>query len=236
MRSEPSLRKLYSTLAPWFHLLTSPEDYSEEAGVVLQVLGPSAPHPVRPLLELGSGGGNNASHLKRSLQMTLVDLSSDMLALSRRINPECEHIAGDMRSVRLHRQFDGVLVHDAVMYMTSVTDLKECIETAYVHCKPGGTALFMPDFVKETFVNCVHHGGHDDDSRSLRYFEWTFDPDPSDATYTVDFVYMLREPAIPLRIEHDLHLYGLFSCDVWTRLLGESGFAPTITEDPYGRQ
>ena len=53
------------------------------------------PRP-RTLLELGSGGGNMASHLKRDLRLTLTDLSMQMLDESRRINPEAEHLVGDI--------------------------------------------------------------------------------------------------------------------------------------------
>ena len=35
--------------------------------------------------------------------MTLVDLSEEMLAVSRELNPECEHLQGDMRTLRLGR-------------------------------------------------------------------------------------------------------------------------------------
>ena len=49
----------------------------------------------RTVLELGSGGGNNASHLKAQFRMTLVDRSPGMLAVSRALNPECEHVEGD---------------------------------------------------------------------------------------------------------------------------------------------
>ena len=41
-----------------------------------------------------------------------------MLELSRTLNPDCEHLEGDMRTLRLGRTFDAVLIHDAVMYMT----------------------------------------------------------------------------------------------------------------------
>ena len=51
--------------------------------------------------------------------MTLVDLSAEMLEVSRQLNPECEHIQGDMRTIRLGRQYDAVLVHDAVDYVTT---------------------------------------------------------------------------------------------------------------------
>ena len=32
--------------------------------------------------------------------------------MSRSINPECEHVQGDMRTLRLGREFDAVFVHD----------------------------------------------------------------------------------------------------------------------------
>jgi trans-aconitate methyltransferase len=56
------------------------------------------------LLELGSGGGNNASHMNRRFaELVLVDVAPGMLEVSRRLNPECAHVAGDMRTVRLGR-------------------------------------------------------------------------------------------------------------------------------------
>ncbi len=228
--------KLYGELASWFHLLSSPADYAEEAEFARSLLTGAAAAPIETVLELGSGGGNNASHLKAHFQMTLADLSPGMLDLSRKLNPECEHIIGDMRTLRLGRVFDAVFIHDAVMYMTSEDELREAIETAFIHCKPGGAALFMPDMIRETFVSLTTHGGHDGDGRSIRYIEWTFDPDPSDTTYTVDFAYLLRERDLPVRVVHDRHLFGIFPRDTWLRLLSEAGFQPKATADPWGRE
>lgn len=56
-----------------------------------------------------------------------------MLGLSKALNPECEHHLGDMRTLRLGQTFDAVLVHDAVMYMTTVTQLGEAAATAFAH-------------------------------------------------------------------------------------------------------
>src|SRR5205085_10089003 len=113
------------------------------------------------VLELGSGGGNTASHLKKHFSMTLVDRAPGMLAASKTLNPECEHIAGDMRTARLGRTFDAVFIHDAIMYMLTEADLRSALQTARVHCAPGGAALFVPDWMKETFAPRTGHGGHD---------------------------------------------------------------------------
>ena len=211
--------RLYHELADWFHLLTAPADYAEEAETYRRLLAEACPQPIRSVLELGSGGGNNASHLKAHFETTLTDLSPVMLDVSRTINPELEHIQGDMRTLRLGRTFDVVFVHDAVMYMTTEEDLRAAIETAAVHVRPGGVAVLTPDTTRELFAPDTRHGGHDgEDGRRLRYLEWEHDPDPGDSTYEVDFVVVLQEPGKPLRIEHDHHTFGLFpnsTCAVW---------------------
>ena len=176
------------------------------------------------VLELGSGGGNNASHMKRDFQMTLVDLSEPMLALSRSINPECEHVLGDMRSLRLGRTFDAVFVQDAVCYLTTLDDLRLMLETAWVHCRPGAAALFAPDSLRETFRPCTSHGGHDGAARALRYLEWAWDPDPSDATYLSDMAYLLRDEAGQVRVEFDRHQLGLFGRSDWLDGMRAVGF------------
>jgi len=231
----PEQPRLYSEFSSWFHLLTAPAGYAEEAEFALKVLTESS-SKIESVLELGAGGGNNAFHLKKHFEMTLTDLSPSMLDQSRGINPECEHVPGDMRSIRLGREFDGVFVHDAVSYLTTQEDLMACMKTAFVHCKPGGVVLFMPDFVRERFRPGMHHGGNDGNGRSMRHLEWTFDPDPCDTTYTVDFVYMLREGNGPVRVEHEPHVLGLFSREDWLRWLAETGFAARMIEDPYDRE
>jgi SAM-dependent methyltransferase len=217
--------RLYGDLASWFHLLTSPEEYAEEAEIYRQLLVGAADESIRTVLELGCGGGNNASHLKRHFDMTLTDLSPEMLELSRTLNPECEHVEGDMRTLRLVREFDAVFVHDAIDYMATRDDLRAAMETAFVHCRPGGVALFVPDFVRERFEPRTSHGGNDGPTGALRYLEWDWDPDPEDDTYLVDFAVLLREEDGTVRVEHDRHECGLFAREMWLGLLREVGFA-----------
>jgi SAM-dependent methyltransferase len=216
--------RLYGDLASWFHLLTSPEEYAEEAEIYRQLLVGAADESIRTVLELGCGGGNNASHLKRHFAMTLTDLSPEMLELSRTLNPECEHVEGDMRTLRLGREFDAVFVHDAIDYMATRDDLRAAMETAFVHCRPGGVALFVPDFVRERFEPRTSHGGNDGPTRALRYLEWDWDPDPEDDTYLVDFAVLLREEDGTVRVEHDRHKCGVFARETWLGLLREVGF------------
>jgi SAM-dependent methyltransferase len=240
--SGPSEVGLYDAFAPWFHLLTAPEDYAEEASFVLESLREHVGGPLEDLLELGSGGGNLASHLKGALRLTLTDLSPQMIELSRSINPECEHLVGDMRTLRVGRTFDAVLIHDAICYMTTEDDLRAAVLTAFAHLRPGGAALFMPDFTRETFEPGTDRGGHDGPAlahgqpgRALRYLDWVTDPDPTDATYQVDYAILTRDADGSVRVHHVQEIEGLFAHQTWLDLLTDAGFRTTSVEDPEGR-
>ena len=219
--------KMYDDLATWWPLVSSPDDYAEEADFYRRVLLDAAGGPgILTILELGSGGGNNASHLKRHFQMTLVDAAAGMLDVSRALNPECVHVQGDMRDVRLGRTFDAVFVHDAIDYMTTPADLRLAMDTAFVHTAPGGVALFCPDHVAENFRPSAEVGGHDepDGARGVRFVQWSWDPDSSDETAISDFAFLLRHDDGSVTVEHDRHTFGLFPRALWLRTLAEAGF------------
>jgi SAM-dependent methyltransferase len=235
--SEP---RLYGELADWFHLLTAPADYADEADLYRRILVEACDDPPRTVLELGSGGGNNASHLKAHFKLTLVDRSARMLELSRTLNPECRHVVGDMRDVRLGEEFDAVFVHDAVSYLTTEADLEAGAATAVAHLRPGGAALFVPDFVRERFEPRTGHGGHDGGERALRYLEWFWDPDPGDTTYVCDFAYLLRESG-EVRCVQDRHVCGLFPRATWLEVLERAGLDARLQvvppdEEPAGAE
>jgi len=223
--------KLYHELAEWWPVFSDPKEYRSEAVYFARVLGEAIKPAPRTVLELGSGGGNSAFHLKKHFAMTLVDRSPRMLNVSRKLNPECEHIKGDIREVRLGRTFDAVFVHDAICHMTTERDLRAVLQTAYEHCRPGGVGLFVPDFVRETFVGGTDQGGNDSPDRRLRFLQWIFDPNPRDTTYLVDFAILLRNRQGRARVVHERHTLGLFARARWLRLLREVGLDPVVVHD-----
>ena len=121
-----------------------------------------------------------------------------------------------------------MFIHDAICYMLTEEDLLLALSNAYLHTRPGGSSLFVPDYVRERFHASTNHGGQDGGGRGLRYLEWTWDPDPDDQTYTVDYALLLRERDGSIKLEHDRHIEGLFSRAVWLRSLTEVGYEATV--------
>ncbi len=224
---------LYDALTPWYHLVDPPEDHAEEVDAFVEAFAAAIDGPRRTLLELGSGAGHNASHLKAHYACTLTDLSEPMLALSRARNPECAHVVADMRTLRLGRVFDAVLAHDGITYMTTEPDLRAAIETAFVHTRPGGAAIFTPDDVADTFVDRTDVHEADDGVRSLRYIEWSWDPAPGDDKAQVEYALLMREGG-EVRACHDRHETGLFPRATWIRLLQAAGFLVDSVRRPIG--
>jgi SAM-dependent methyltransferase len=229
--------RLYSDLASWWPLLSPPSGYAEEAADLLPILlDGSDATPVRTLLELGSGGGSLAYHLKDHFTLTLTDRSPGMLAVSQQVNPECEHICADMTSLNLGREFDRVLIHDAIMYATDAGMVRATLLTAARHCRPGGLVVVLPDCVRETFTPGTEMGGEDgEDGRALRYLEWSWDPDPTDYTFQVAYALLLREAAGQVKVESDQHTEGCFPRADWLAWFADAGFSTRIHQDPWNR-
>jgi SAM-dependent methyltransferase len=231
----PGEYRLYQDLAGWWPLISPPEQYADEAACVAAALA-AAQIPVREVLDLGSGGGHVAAHLKDRMTLTLVDLSEQMLAVSRQLNPECAHQQGDMRTVRLGRTFDAVLVHDAVDYMTTEAELGQVIETAFVHCRPGGAAVFVPDHIAENFQAATGGGGGGDAAgRHASFRERAWDPDPADSWIQAEYEFVLRAADGTAQVIRETHRLGAFSRPAWSRLLAGAGFEADITGQAAGR-
>lgn len=141
----------FGAYARYYDLLYRDKDYAGEAQFVRRLLLQHAP-ALRSVLELGCGTGHHAALLAaEGLEVHGVDRSDEMLAQAAerrlRLTPELAQqvsfSTGDVRTLRLGRQFDAVVSLFHVMsYQTSNADLGAAFETARAHLRPGGLFLF----------------------------------------------------------------------------------------------
>ncbi len=229
--------RLFDDLAKWWPVLSPAADYEEEAPELIGILESAGEAVPQSVLELGCGGGSMSFWLKRRFAMTLTDMSETMLEVSRKTNPECAHELVDMRDFDLGREFDAVLIHDAVQYLATREELAATFRNAARHLRPGGAVVLLPDRLPESFEAGVDSGGNDDPQtgRGLRFLEWATDPDPDDEQFEIEFAFMLRDADGTVTVEHDRHVLGLFDREVWLELLRDAGFTPRAFDDSFGR-
>lgn len=223
------VNRLYNDLAWLWPMWGNPkEEYKQWCNLVVQITKRYAKCRVRSLLNMGCGGGKNAFNLKKHFNVTGIDISKPMLKLAKKLNPKCTFQHGDMRNCSLKRRFDSVLIDDSVSCMLTKTDLFKVFKNAYKHLTDGGVMIVTPDECKETFrQNTTRVSSADPaskpDNTDVMFIENYYDPDKKDTTYEGTLIYLIRKNG-KLRAEHDLHILGLFSLDVWRKKLREAGF------------
>jgi SAM-dependent methyltransferase len=139
-----------SFYADSYDTLYQDKDYQAECDLIRRVFQEFSDHPVRQILDLGSGTGNHAIPLaQQGYQVVGVERSENMLAHARAKAARCpaDHRAvfqqGDIRNIELGRQFDAALILFAVLgYQQENADVMAALRTARRHLRPGGLLVF----------------------------------------------------------------------------------------------
>jgi len=226
----PAHPRIYTELAHLWPLLSPAADYAQEVATFRDRFRRFGVEDGARILHLGSGGGSVDHHLKRHYRVTGVDLSREMLDGARSMNPEVDYRHGDLRDLRLGELFAGVLVHDAVSYMTSVEELEAAYRTAAAHLGPGGVLLTFPEELSSRLAGFQPRmEWHRDGDRILTLVELVHDPDPTDFAYQRIMVVIFQEGG-ELRVEVDRHPSGAFPLEVWVGAIERAGFHVTVEE------
>jgi len=89
----------------------------------------------------------------------------------------------------------------------------------------GPGIVIAPEWVKGHFPGtCSRQFTAENNGTKVAFFEYEYDSDPQDSTIDSVIVYVIRR-GNRVRIEHDMHLTGLFSVAEWRGLFKRSGFA-----------
>jgi ubiquinone/menaquinone biosynthesis C-methylase UbiE len=211
----------YNDLAWTEDWLADPAEYEDEVAAYVKLIQQSASEPPRTLLHLGCGAGGHDFVFKRSFTVTGVDLSLGMLDKARATNPDIEYLEGDMRTLRLNKQFDAVAIPDSIDYMATLADLQLAIRTAVDHLVTGGVMLVVAK-TKETFRNNNFAYSGEKNGLHVTLLENNYINPFRPNTYEATMVYLIRNQG-RLVIHTDCHTLGLFSQATWDKVFDDSG-------------
>lgn len=219
-----SKRRMYNDLNWAWPLISHEKNYVEAAESIIKSVLVNSGIEVKTALHIGCGGGGHDYTLKKTFELTAVDLSEEMLEHARKLNPDVTYHQGDMRNVRLGKKYDAVIIADSINYMLTEKELGAAFKTAFEHLRPGGLfftyAEYFADRFKQNMTWCSSHKKEDVD---ISFIHNNYDPDPSDTMFESTFIYLIRRDG-KLEVETDVHCQGLFEQEVWIRLLRDAGF------------
>ena len=215
--------RLYNDLSWIWPVMSPPGEYVEETRLFSNAIKKNAEISVKTLLHLGCGGGHNDYTFKRYFDVTGLDISPRMLALAKKLNPQCDYVNGDMRNPKLSRQFDSVFAGDSISHILNEKGLSRVFNGAFKSLKPGGVFLVVQEFVKGK----IGHNSAECVSRSskileMTYVEYRFDSDANDTMFETAFVYFLGNKG-RLKVETDSGVMGIFPEATWMKLLKSAG-------------
>ena len=208
---------VYNDLAWTEHILAPPESYEDEASIYINFLKDYVSGDNPSVLHLGCGAGGHDFHFKNHFSMTGIDLSEGMLEVAKMTNPEITYIKGDMRTVGLNKKFDAVIIPDAIMYMTTLDDLKATVRNACAHMKSGGVLLIVAHTREEFRNNNFAYTGEKD---NVYITVLENNHIVSESTYEATFVNLIRQDN-DLSISYEVHTLGLFSYEEWMNIFEE---------------
>lgn len=95
------------------------------------------------VLDVGCGSGDpmSAYLIGRGVHLTGLDSAPSMIAMCAERFPDHEWIVGDMRTLQLHRTFDGILAWDSFFHLTA-DDQRGMFPLFKAHSHPGSALLF----------------------------------------------------------------------------------------------
>ena len=137
----------YGALASSYDRLTGDVDYGAVVDFYFQILDREKLQP-RTALDLACGTGSVALLLaQRGLQVTGVDMSSDMLCQASQKAQEQDlpvfFVCQRLQDLRVPRAVDlAVCALDSLDYITDPTDCEEAIRRIYKALNPGGCFIF----------------------------------------------------------------------------------------------
>lgn len=232
---------VFGKYSSYYNLLYKDKDYAGEVEYVHNLIRKHYPE-ANDILDLGCGtGGHDFLLTEKGYHVTGIDRSEEMLAvansqLSSLIpNPSSlSFTQGDIRNIRLNKNFDAVISLFHVMsYQTSNEDLRAAFETAKAHLKPGGVFIFDcwygPAVLTERPAMRVKRL-EDDATSVLRIAEPAVFPNDNvvDVNYTILITDKKSGVTEELREIHRMRY--LFKPET-EMMLSDAGFKPLVCEE-----
>ncbi len=150
---------MFKETARYYDRIYAFKDYAAEASKIRVIVEEELRTGGRRLLDVACGTGLHLEQLKAHFDAEGLDLSPELLEISRERNPKLTHHTADMRTFELDARFDVVTcLFSSIGYMTTADDLHRAIERMAAHLVPGGFLIVEPWLTPDAWRSNTVHG------------------------------------------------------------------------------
>lgn len=222
----------YQTFAQLYQNLFDPSVYDQWVDFVVSKTKPGM------LLDIGGGNGEIGSVLtKKGYEVSILDLSAEMLQLAAQKDGAMTLYEADMRDFEIEKKFNTIIsTTDSLNYLTTDAELKAAFQNMYNHLEDDGVLLFdviTPHMVNVTYDNYMYNNDDDMD----RIFMWSSFPGEQEDSIDHDLKFFIYDEKIDgYKVVREIHHEQTFNVDTYKKLLSEVGFNKIEISAEYGHQ
>jgi len=214
---------MFSRTAELYDLFYDWKDYAQEAERVRDLVRAHNPAALS-LLDVACGTGRHLEALSQWFRVEGVDLDEGLLTAAARRLPGVPLHVGDMRRLRLGRQFDAVTcLFSSIGYVRTLYGLRQAIRSMARHVAPGGVLIVEPWYAPGAFD--PNHIGRVITVERPGLAAVRMNGSRVEGRLSImDMHYLIARPG---SVEHvvEIHRLGLFSDDEYRVTLADAGLA-----------
>jgi ubiquinone/menaquinone biosynthesis C-methylase UbiE len=213
---------LHNNLANYYDRIYSFKDYLDEAVRLQNLIIKYSESVGNSLLDVACGTGLHIKYLKDDFSCTGVDVSRAMLKIARKNVKGVTFKEGDMRTLRLGKQFDVIIcLLSSIGYVRTAARLEKTIQNFSKHLKKGGLALIEPSHAKSAYVSGEPRiTTYDGREVKIARVNWT---NFRQATAVLNMHILIAERGKEPKYFVDKHELGLFGINSTLRIMKAGG-------------
>jgi daunosaminyl-N,N-dimethyltransferase/N-dimethyltransferase len=232
-------RKLFGEHAELYDLIYTKLDYDKNAARVADLLAAEGVADGARVLEAASGTGAYTARLAKRFRMSCLDISAELIAVSRKKNPDVPHVVADMAGFSLSdfdadQPFDAlVCLFGSVGYLLT-PDRVHAAMRCFAHAvRPGGAVIVEPWLAPETFNPGFSwlDTYQDDDVKLARASYSSVREEPQGKISVLDFEWVVTRTDVGLSTFSERHELWLCPREVMADALREAGLEARFEED-----
>ena len=222
---------MYSRSAAVYDAVYSFKDYATEAATLERVVRGRVPR-ARTLLDVACGTGKHLAELRRSFDVTGLEIEPEFVRIARERLPDVDIHEGDMTDFDLGRRFDVVTnLFSAIGYARTLDRLHAAAAAMARHVESGGLLVIEPWIERDDW----HPGGVYSvfvDEPELKVARVNISPPPGpEGTVVLDMHHVIGRPeGVETFVER--HELGMFGRDDYLGALRAAGLE--AEHDPEG--